>query len=55
MGLGAVLDAIWNLPWYKTLIVAVADDVILVLQLWWLWAAIIGIAILGATISAVKK
>ena len=32
--IGSILDQIWNLPWYKVLVIAAADDVILFLKLW---------------------
>jgi len=44
--LGEVLEAIWNLPWYKVVIVATVDDFILLVKLWPLWVALVGIAIL---------
>lgn len=34
MNLGEILNGIWNLPWYKVLIVAAADDVIFLLKVW---------------------
>ena len=37
MTAGEIIDAIWNLPWYKVLWVAVVDDVIIMLKLWPLW------------------
>jgi hypothetical protein len=30
MGIGNVLDQIWNMPWYKVLVIAAADDVVLI-------------------------
>ena len=42
---GDILEAVWNLPWYKVLVVAVADDAILFLKIWWLWLAFMVVAI----------
>lgn len=38
--MGPIIDAIWQLPWYKVLIVAVADDAMLLIKLWPLWSVI---------------
>jgi hypothetical protein len=29
-----ILRSIWELPWYKVLVVAMADDVILAIKMW---------------------
>lgn len=39
--MGGILAKIWALPWYKVFVIAVADDIILFLKMWWLWAGII--------------
>ncbi len=36
-----VLGQVWNLPWYKAIIVAIGDDVIVFLKLWPLWLVMI--------------
>lgn len=44
--MGPIIDAIWQLPWYQILIVAIADDAILIMKVWPLWvliAVIIGL------------
>ena len=51
MSLGQCLDAIWNLPWYKVLCVAVVDDVFLFLKLWPLWIAMI---VFGTMVERLK-
>ena len=43
--MGAILEAIWNLPWYKVIIIAIVDDCIVLVKLWPLWALIIVIII----------
>ena len=40
MKLGQIIDAVWSLPWYKILIIACADDLILLLKLWPLWVTV---------------
>ena len=35
-----ILEAIWDLPWYKVLVIAIADDAILFLKMWWLYCII---------------
>ena len=41
--MGNILEAIWNLPWYKVAVIAVADDAILFLKLWWLWCIFLAV------------
>lgn len=36
-----ILDTIWKMPWYKVMVIAVADDVILFLKLWPLYIGVI--------------
>ena len=36
-----IIAKIWSLPWYKVLCVAVIDDGILFVKLWWLWLSIV--------------
>jgi len=35
-----ILEMIWDLPWYKVLVIAVVDDAILFLKIWWLYCII---------------
>ena len=44
--MGPIIDAIWQLPWYKVLIIAVADDAIFLVKLWPLWGLIALIIVL---------
>ena len=44
--MGPIIDAIWQLPWYKILIVAIVDDAILIMKLWPLWLVITVILVL---------
>ena len=41
-----ILEQIWELPWYKILVIAAADDVIVFLRIWWLWLGFVIIAVL---------
>ena len=38
--LGNIINSIWELPWYKVLLVAILDDVILLIKLWPLWVVL---------------
>jgi len=40
-----ILERIWELPWYKVLVIAVIDDVILFVKLWPAYVALIIIGI----------
>lgn len=40
MTIGNLIDSVWNLPWYKLLTIAVLDDIMLIIRLWWLWLAL---------------
>ena len=40
MGIKEIMDIIWDLPWYKVLIISMIDDFILLAKLWPLWAAL---------------
>lgn len=42
-----ILEQIWELPWYKVLVVAVADDVILFLKLWPVYLTIFGVGVVS--------
>ena len=44
--MGEIIQQIWELPWYKVLIIAAADDVILFLKLWPFWVFVIVVAII---------
>ena len=50
-----ILEKIWELPWYKILVIAVADDVILFLKLWWLWLTILIVVVLVAALAEVSS
>ena len=49
MGIGSIIDQIWNMPWYKVLVIAAVDDVILFLKIWPVYIVLI----IGAIIFAV--
>lgn len=49
-----ILETIWNLPWYKIVVIAAADDAILFIKLWWMWL-IFGIIAIGFVIAAQVK
>jgi len=34
MGMGEILESIWDLPWYKVLVIAAADDCAFSLKVW---------------------
>lgn len=40
MGIKEIMDIIWDLPWYKVLIISIIDDFVLLTKLWPLWAAL---------------
>ena len=44
MTTGQIIDAIWKLPWYKVLYIAMIDDGIALLKSWWFFL-IIGIIV----------
>jgi hypothetical protein len=33
-GVGEVLNIIWNMPWYKVIAIAAADDIIVFIKIW---------------------
>jgi hypothetical protein len=39
----SIIQHIWELPWYKVLVIACVDDFILIIKLWWLY--VIGLLI----------
>jgi len=41
MGVWEITKLIWELPWYKVLLLAVVDDVIATIKLWPFWLGII--------------
>lgn len=49
-----ILEQIWDLPWYKVLVITAADDVILFIKLWPLYIAMIGIATIAFIIKKLK-
>lgn len=46
--MGNIINAIWNSPWYQVLIIAIVDDIILFLKLWWLWGGCIALCFILA-------
>lgn len=50
-----ILERIWELPWYKVLVIAAADDVILFLKLWPVWLGIVGMVIIVGTIHFLSR
>lgn len=46
MTMGTIIEAIWNMPWYKVLIIAAVDDAILFLKIWPLYVVILIIMII---------
>jgi len=55
MSIGELIDAIWALPWYKVMVIAVVDDVILFLKLVIpIGLLFVGIAFGGAIFHGVK-
>lgn len=55
MSLGEVIDAIWALPWYKVMAVAIIDDFLLLLKVWPLWAVVAIIAIIVGVRNSRKR
>lgn len=45
--MGDIIDKIWDMPWYEVLVIAIADDVILITKLWWLYVIFIVIALIS--------
>ena len=41
-----IIAKIWELPWHKVLWIAIADDFILLVKVWPLWAMILLVLIL---------
>ena len=54
MSIGQVIDGIWQLPWYKIFVVAVLDDVILLIKLWPVWA-VMGVGAIGLIVLASRR
>lgn len=46
-----IIGKIMELSWYEVFIIAVVDDAILFVKLWWLWVLIVAIALLGGIIT----
>jgi len=44
--IGEIINAIWQLPWYKVIVIAFVDDIIFVLKTWWLYLVLILIIII---------
>lgn len=34
MGIWEIWDAVWELPWYKAMAIAVLDDIIVLFKIW---------------------
>jgi len=49
-----ILEAIWDLPWYKVFVIAVVDDAILFLKLWWLTCTLIVVIVIGYIVIYIK-
>ena len=42
MGMGQIIEAMWELPWYKVMIIALVDDFMIFIKLWpWLILGVI--------------
>jgi len=39
-----ILEKIWELPWYKVMVIAIFDDIYFLIKMWWLY---VGLIILG--------
>jgi len=54
-GIGPIIEQIWALPWYKIVIIAAIDDIIVMLKMWPLYVAlliiIISIVIIASTLK----
>jgi len=37
MTVDEIIAEIWELPWYKVMVIAAKDDGILFIKTWWLW------------------
>lgn len=49
--MGEIIRAIWELPWYQVLWVAIVDDLILLIKLWPLALGAIIFVVLAALID----
>ena len=54
-GIDEILRAIFDLPWYKVLVVAIIDDGLFLLKLWPLWITLIFIGIFVTFFSYIKN
>lgn len=52
---GEIIAQIWQLSWYQVLVIAIADDVILIVKLWPVWAGILGACLYFSLISICKR
>ena len=42
-----IIAEIWKQPWYKVMIIAAADDIILLIKMWPCWVGLIFLSILA--------
>ena len=50
-GIGEIINMIWNLPWYKVLVIAAVDDAIILIKLWPVWLGLLALAIIAAVVT----
>ena len=50
-----VLETIWEMEWWEVLIIAAADDAILLVKLWPIWLAIIIITTVATITAELRK
>ena len=48
MGPNDIFEAMWAMPWYQVLYVALWDDVILFCKVWYIWLGFIVVCTAGA-------
>jgi hypothetical protein len=51
MTIDQIADSIWQLPWYKVVIISIYDDFILLCKMWPVWCIMIGIIVICITSS----
>ena len=47
-GIGPIIDRIWALPWYKVMIIAAIDDIMVMLKIWPVYLLIIVLIVIAA-------
>jgi len=45
MTIDQIADSIWQLPWYKVVIISIYDDFILLCKMWPVWCVMIGMIV----------